>query len=393
MITELQLQKHFEDTGHNLFGPSSLPSIALCPAKAGETLAAPKDTPSKWAIEGTALHFIMEQVCNPDLDTEEILKDVSEERLPLVLDNLEFIDEKILAHHKAPKIFLEIDSSLAAYDVPEVEGTADYVAHSYGRLDVVDWKFGSGVQVYAKDNLQAAAYAAGLLPSDDIEEVHIWIAQAPLNHFDEWVVTPQYLEELMVDKVWSIVRKAREANPPYNPSLEACRFCNARLPNLAQGYKGCQPRQKYLQKIQLDITVAAASPQNITMDRYIELLDKADAIGQAIKDVRMFAEKTIKDGGKFGDYKMVSGRGSRNFIDAVEAETFLKKHLKDKAYAPRKLLSVAQAEKADRSLKKDVYFKELWEKRSGKPILVKGSDKRKALQYGAASAFQKHITN
>lgn len=381
MISKEQLDKFKKQTDHCLFGPSSLGRISLCPASAKETLLHPHQEESIWAAAGTRLHKIMEDLLN-ELNPYEVIKDTTFENdneRDWCLDNLDFI-MPVIEKHYGLSIGLEMETSLSEYGVPEVEGTADVVILSSKRLDVIDWKFGSGVQVFAKDNIQAACYAAGVLPKNFEGEVHIWIAQAPLNHFDEWVVTPEELRRIASLEVWEIVDRAMSPHAHYHPSMEACRFCNVKM--------GCKARSDFLVE-QTKALQVAAGEEKIAMDRYIKLLDAADAIGQAIKDVRAYAEKIIVAGGKFGDYKMVAGRANRKWVDIEEAKEFMSPY-EDKAYV-KKFVSPAQAEKVDRTLKKDEYFQSLWEKTSGKPILVKGTDKRKAIAYGSNSAFAKYI--
>ncbi len=386
MITKKQLDAFYKLTGHCLFGPSSLSRIKLCPAAALKTLQNPIQDESPWAATGTRLHAVMEEAFL-SADPHHYIRNTefkNSEEMVWCLDNADYTLD-LASEHTEPVIVVEQEINLADFGCPEVEGTADLIIMSDKRIDVIDWKFGRGVQVFATDNIQAACYAAGALPTDvkDDLPVYLHIAQAPLNHFDGWVVTPRELIDLVKLEVKSIIARAMFLKPDHVPSMEACRFCNGRMK--------CDPRAEFLKTQRALITQASKEPSNVPRSDYIKLLDAADAIGQAIKDIRFYAEDIIRKGGKFGDYKLVPGRAMRKWIDEEDATKFLEEECGAKAYAPKKLVSVAQAEKINRNFKKDAYFQSLWEKNPGKPVLVKGSDKRKAIAYGAASAFAQFI--
>ena len=387
-ITDQMLQEHLENTGHALFGPSSLTQRRDCPASALEAYKYGPQPSSEWAAAGTELHDHMEQAGLTMVGGGDGLSylnnlEIEEQRRGWLLDSWDYLQTYIAKHPPDATILFEADVSLKSFGVPEVTGTADVVIRSADRIDVIDWKFGQGVPVFAANNLQGACYAAGAIgfPIPDLP-IYIHIAQAPLESFTRWDVTPKELENLMVNDVFDIVLNGRQNTDQYGPSMSACRFCPVKM--------SCTARLNHLEEGRQLVLQAAENKQMIE-SQMIKLLDFADDIQQAIKDVRKHAAEVIQNGGTFGDYKMVAGRGSRRPIDKEEYDAFLISELGDKAYKPREVLSIAQAEKAKPGLKKDSYFKELWEKVPGKPVLVKGTDKRKAIAYGVASHFQKFI--
>jgi len=129
------------------------------------------------------------------------------------------------------------------------------------------------------------------------------------------------------------------------------------------------------------ITKAAQSPSELGKDNafWAEFLDRAEVVKQAIRKVEEYAIEELKAGRPVGDYKLVEGRATRKFIDPEAGKQFIINRLEDKAWKPREVVSLAQAEKIDRTLKSDPDWQNLIYKPSGKLKLAAGTDKRPAV--------------
>jgi hypothetical protein len=133
--------------------------------------------------------------------------------------------------------------------------------------------------------------------------------------------------------------------------------------------------------------VAASNPAVKTQDEWVRLLQAADDIQQAIKDCRAYATREIMSTRGFPGFKLVAGRSNRVFKDKAVGNDYIKTHLGDKAYKKPEFISLAQAEKVKPGLKKSDVWKDMITKPTGKPVLVKNSDKRAALQFTMQNEF------
>lgn len=112
--------------------------------------------------------------------------------------------------------------------IPKQGGTADLVILSPGILNTIDWKYGLGVQVFAKSNTQLLLYAWGAFTRWDdtyhFEIIRLNIAQPRLGHFDVWEISR---EELIEWAAWAKNRAhgAWERNADRTPSPKACQWC------------------------------------------------------------------------------------------------------------------------------------------------------------------------
>ena len=392
-MLDLELvKKHNESTGHSVFGPSSLKRIILCNGSVLATLNSPIPPDSEYAAKGTLLHNYCEKAMTYGLDNGSLDKVLPyvwsqkewefDDKL-LVVDALDYVLKVIAEHTGKVTIKLESEGSLESWGLPETSGTADVIVESDSLIDVLDYKFGFGVQVFVHDNPQCIAYLGGAVPYGDgsgsqkILRNHI--VQPTLNHYDMEVVAWDELVRIILVDITNAINKAKSDDPAYEPSMEACRFCNAKM--------NCEHRQKGVRQNAYAVTQAAKNPATVSKEEWKKYLDAADALQQAIKDIRLFAQDEIRSGRGFPGYKMVAGRSTRKYIDEKKAkEWFASKGYANTAYAPLKLLSFPQAEKILK-LKKDPEFQALMEKKTGKPVLQPNSHPKEALVYAVDSVF------
>ena len=386
VITKETLDAWYKKTGHSLFGPSSLSRAILCNAAAQETLDAPEEEPSEFAAHGTMLHekceFCMKKAPKAPLMMAGML-DLEEEDMGFVHDALEYVMDVKERHLEEPTIRLEAEVSLVSWDLEEVEGTADVIIESSQRIDVLDYKFGRGIQVFAENNPQCFAYLGGAVRyqlNGSQQDMYVHIVQPPLNHYDCVEVSWDELSTKILEEIRPAVQASRRADAQYGPCMEACRWCNAKMI--------CDARREHIKQVAAKVQRAAASPTMVAKRDWKEILDGSDDLTQAIKDVHKFAQAEIKSGRGFDGYKMVAGRSKRVFVNQAEGEAYILKTLgEEKAYAPAKMISLAQAEKKATKLKKDPKWKKLITKPTGKPLLVSEKDPRPALEYGMQNEF------
>lgn len=388
MINPQDISAREKSTGHAVFSPSQLYRIMACPASAVEATRAPITPPSSYALHGTMLHGVVADILDAAFSLEGSKQFHKLERgdQNYVLD---CIDYAWTLRESGDPETMEIEEpiDLKTWGLPEIWGTSDFNIKSLTRttIDVVDWKFGSGVQVYAQDNEQLMAYAAGAVGYPNyFHEIIIHVVQPPLNHYDKWVIEGSKLQEWVFDVLAPAIQTVHEMKEPiYHPGEKQCRFCPAGMT--------CRARYKQnLKNAQEVFRVYSAMP-NVTPKELSDALEKAAEVNQYAKQIAKFAERELMLGRPFPGWKLVAGRAIRKWVNEEDATSWLlgNSMLSEDDLYKKTPISPAQAEKLDRSLKKNPQFSALIDKPDGKPQLVKEDDKRPALQpdLEAAKAF------
>jgi len=368
-------------SGHSVFGSSSLPRIIDCPASVGEELKAGLKPTSIFAAKGTELHAWTEKAL-PQADPYAYIhkQDIDIEDMTYILDAIAYVQKIFELHPSDAVMELELGGSLASYGLPEVYGTMDVVIRSRYRTDVIDHKFGHGVAVYAKENYQLVSYLGMAVPFEAVppsdHELYVHINQPPLNIYDEWRVDWDVMYQMILGDVTDAIAQARSDNPPFGPTVKACKFCNANM--------GCAPRHKALQKQAALVQEMARNPSVVPNEKWAAFLEAAESLKSAIPQVEKYAVSEIQSGNPFPGFKLIAGRANRKFVDEEAGQKFMAARLGRKAYKPQEYITLAQAEKLDKDLKKNDDWNNLIHKPQGKPKLVKESAKGTALVYGTA---------
>lgn len=366
-------------SGHSVFGSSSLPRIVACPASVGEGLKAGLRPTSVYAEKGTELHAWTEKALrSKDPHKYIYAQDISIEDTAYILDAVNYVYEILALHPEGAIMDLEAVGNLGSYGLPEIYGTMDVIIKSPLRTDVIDHKFGHGVAVYAKENYQLVSYlgmATPFIPTPDSDhKLYVHINQPPLNIYDEWQVDWDTLYKMILGDITDAIAQARSDDPPFGPTAKACKFCNANM--------GCAARHNSIQEQAALVQQMAKDPGVVPNEKWAIFLEAAESLKSAISQVEAHAVQEIQKGNEFGDFKLISGRANRKFVDAEAGNVYIEKRLGKKSFKPQEYISLAQAEKLDKSLKKDDGWNSLIHKPSGKPKLVKKSAKGTALVYG-----------
>jgi hypothetical protein len=379
IVTQDAINAVQEASGHSVYGGSSLPRIVACPGSVLMALRAGLKPESVYAKKGSVLHdwsFKAESNPNP---REYILrqKGLSIEDTALLLDSHEYVS-MIKEKHTLPyELFLEHNEDLGSWGLPEVYGTADVRIESATRIDVIDYKYGFGVSVGAKDNYQLVAYLAQSVPFSEEgvdKELYVHICQPPKGIFEEWHVTWERLCQMVLGDVTDAIRQSREPNPPYNPGPKQCQFC--------AGNMICAARRSYLKQQAAQIYAISKDPTQASVEQWATFLDGFEALKNAANNAEAFALNELMAGRDFPGYKLVKKRANRAFKDQEVGEAYIEERLGLQAYAPRKVITLAQAEKLQPELKKDPHWKGLIYTPEGGVKLAKSDDARPALKGG-----------
>lgn len=392
-------------TAHAKFSPSSLKRLMACPASYGLSQAAATDQGPRKAFgaawEGTTAHALaelcllnhldpramvgkpLEVDCDGQAHTVEVEKEMAD-LVAIYVDHCRTL--AMLADSTAVEHEVHVTTTINGHPCNDLLwGTADFVAFSPDRIDVVDLKFG-GMAVDPEDNPQLVAYLLGaleLLPSD----------QRP-NRGAVHIVQPKLSAE---PKIWEIddlkalrvewlhrfertiddaLRVALLACPPeeFFGAGAHCHFC----PALAT----CD----HFAQSMIEITTAELEeiqPEGkLFSNRYEALVERWKAKSLVTRYYQALEEKLadeLRKGADVPGLKIVESLGNRKWAyDDKSMESRLRtKGLKKKDFIKEALISPAQAEK----LIDDKEALAKWVVREKSEKLALASDKRPAVNH------------
>ena len=344
------------------------------------------DTTSEAAKEGTLAHELAELKARhyfytPDfgkkkyttrankLKKEDLWKDEMERYTDEYLD---YLKVTALNLNTAPYVAIEQKLDLGNW-IPEGFGTADCVMVYGNTVHVFDFKYGKGVQVDAEQNPQMLLYALGVYAAYKmlypIEQICMTIVQPRIDHVSEWTCT---LEELLSfgEKVKERAALAIEGKGEYHPDEKACRFCRAK----AQ----CRARSDFNVKKAFNI---GEMPPLISAEEAGQRLLELQDIVKYQKDLQEWALSECLAGKDVPGWKAVEGRSVRDWSDMDAAfDKLIKSEMTmEEMLYEKKPLTLAQVEKLIGKKDFQDTVGEFVVKKSGKPTLVKESDKREAI--------------
>ena len=296
---------------------------------------------------------------------------------------LEYVKGIMLACKIAPAVLIEKRVDFSRY-VPEGFGTADCLILAGDTLHVIDYKHGKGVVVDADHNPQMMLYALGAIDELSLlyrfKSIHMVIVQPRVNNISEFTMTADELRE------WgeSVVKPKAEAAISGKGEFEAgdwCRFCRAK--------QQCKTRYESNDSLYPELS-ERHDPRLITLDELGEYLKRGRDMAAWLEDMKEYALSETLAGAEVPGWKAVEGRGSRAFTDTDEAvDTLIKNGIDERVLYERRVLTLAQMEKAVGKKAFGEIVGNLVVKNPGKPTLVEESDKRPRItnQPTAADVF------
>lgn len=296
---------------------------------------------------------------------------------------LDYVKDITMSYTVKPVILTEKKVDFSQY-VPEGFGTADCLILAGDTLHVVDYKHGKGVVVDADHNPQMMLYALGAMSELSLlyrfKFVHMTIVQPRVNNISEFTMTADELIE------WGekVVKPKAEAAISGKGEFEAgdwCRFCRAK--------QQCKTRYESNDSLYPELS-AQHDPRLITLDELGRYLKRGKDMAAWLEDMKEYALSESLAGADVPGWKAVEGRGSRAFTDTDEAvDTLIKNGIDESVLYERRVLTLAQMEKAVGKKAFGELVGDLVVKNPGKPTLVEESDKRPRItnQPTAADVF------
>nr|DAK79905.1 MAG TPA: Protein of unknown function (DUF2800) [Caudoviricetes sp.] len=358
---------------HSVLGASAADRWMNCTPSAQLT-AGMEDEATTFAAEGTAAHALCEWKVRKALKmragrrpTSDYWTDEMEE---FTDDYRDFIMDLVgLAKLtcKDPVTLIEQHLDFSCY-VPDGFGTGDFLLVADRELNVVDFKYGRGVAVYADHNPQMMLYALGALNLFDclydIEQVTMTIFQPRLSSISTWTISAEELYKWAEEVLKPKAELAAKGEGEFI-SGSWCRFCKAR--------NTCRARaESFLELAKMEFQ----PPALLSDEEVAEVMEKADELSKWASDVMAYAQaEAIENGKHWNGYKLVEGRSTRRFIDEKKVEEAAKGAGYTDIYN-KSLITLTAFEKL---MGKDTFKEVLGSyvtKPAGKLTLVPVSDKR-----------------
>lgn len=386
---------------HALLGASSANRWLQCTPSA-RLEANYENTTSSYAAEGTVAHELGELLIS-EYQTNAKTKEGKEiaKRLFTVRNGAmynqsmeqhaesyrDFVIERLNEAKAVTKdAVLLLEQKLDFSDwVPEGFGTGDALIIADGTLNIIDLKYGQGVEVSAVENKQMMLYALGAINEFscmyDITNVVMTIFQPRLENFSHFEMTVVDLLTWANNELKEKAELAFAGKGEFIPGKH-CGFCRAK----------CEC--KALATRNFEVTKPQMKDSNLLNDEEItNILDRADEIKKWLSAVEDWALQKALEGKEYPGYKLVEGRSNRCYSDAnAVAEALLANNIEPALIYTKSLKTITSLEK---DLGKKVFNEivgDLIIKPQGKPTLVPESDKRPPLN-NAAEDFKNEVIN
>ena len=239
---------------HHIFGPSTLPYRARCPA----WMPIPGGTVA--ADYGTRQHELMavaESWARTDLLKE---MDWAATWALQFVNKLQARLASPLYRQKKPRVKRELLVEIKDGEEKITWGYVDIVilSHAEHRADMVDYKFGWTEVDHPEHNLQLLCYVIGLFQKfPKLEAVRAWIVQPRLGVSERpravsatWVRDPEFMASAL-DTIKRIINEAKELHdapldvwaPRARPNMHSCFYC-LRLTECPAARAQCQEAVK-----------------------------------------------------------------------------------------------------------------------------------------------------
>ena len=385
-------------TDHALLSASGAQRWLSCPPSA-RLEEAVEEQSSEYAKEGSFAHELAELYLAQDLGLTEKsefnkrLKELrqnpfySEELDTYVKVYMDFAIEKIneaRARTRDAVVLLEMKLDYSTW-VPEGFGTGDLVLVTDDVLEVIDFKYGRGIQVGAEDNPQMRLYALGALSQFgclyEVNTVRMTIVQPRLDS----ISTDEMAVEELVDWGEKMVKPIADLAFKGEGEFKAgghCRFCRVRAT--------CRARAEMNMKL---ACYDFKEPPLLTDEEIVEVLDAADEYMKWISDLQGYAlDQAVNNGKKWPGYKLVEGRSYRRYKDQGKvAEALIAAGYKEDEIYEKVLLGITKMERAVGRKEFNELLVGLIEKPPGKAKLAPESDKRPAVKSTAEIDFKEEL--
>lgn len=361
---------------HSDVGASKCERISECPGSVAAEALVPKKPASSYAEEGTAAHAYAASVLNDELklgaDVTHVIEgdvilrgkfsfEVTPEMDSFVRLYTEYVKRR--SEERNTKIRIEQEVRIPSKR-GQLFGTADSIIISPTILEVVDFKYGAGIKVYAKDNKQGLYYLTAAYRG--LSDAH----RSLIRTFKFTVIQPRCftgnviesaeysLEEIeafeqkllaLEELVFELSNADRETVEATFKAGDWCKFCRVN--------PGCPALRKEVQiQAKADFADFPAEvqkfpdPYTLTPEQRAIILAWRKPVVDYFESVFKYSEAKALSGkpeDQTPGYKVVMGYGDRAYTDEIALLDEFAAELESReeiAYSEPKLLSPSQLE-------------------------------------------------
>lgn len=379
----MERQEH-SNRSHALLAASRASRWMNCPPSARLEEKMDESAPSKYAEEGTLAHELAEVMLRGRfrlLPADDCTKEVRRlKKNPLYSDEmktyldvyLDYVTEQYrVAIQSTPDAVISLEERLDfSRWVEQGFGTGDAIVIADGVMEVIDLKYGKGVEVFAERNPQLMLYGLGALEAFDmlfgIKTVKLTIVQPRQERIDSWSISAEDLY------IWGDEEVKPKAALAYEGKGEMkcghwCKWCRVK------------PLCAKMAETNLELAKDEfKEPQLLSDDRLVEVFTQLPMLKDWAESVAEYLLKQAIAGKEVPGYKVVEGRTQRKWADEAQVREILSADHDPSEFMVTKLAGIPAIEKL---LKKDFQplLGDLVVIPQGSPTLVPLSDKRPAM--------------
>lgn len=401
-----------EQKAHARLAPSASKRWLSCPGSIALCDKVPPQADSSYAIEGTNAHTLGEKCLKEGKDAAHFIGKSLKGR-----DGNFKVDEEMA---EAVQVYVTEVTALMSF-VPDATarieerfdlswlhtgmfGSNDACVYDpeTKTLHIFDYKHGAGVVVEPEWNSQLMIYAIGAMHSiwssqsnrmktafsvlELIDTVRLVIVQPRAFHADSSIRSWEISASDLMFWARNVLKPGAIETEREGARLSAgdhCRFCPAIAVCPEQIKRACE-----VAKVDFEIAPLLPSPDSLTPNDLAKVMAVSELFGVWSSEVKAYAQAQAESGFRIPGYKLVARRAERKWVDEEQTSSVLEEHLNDAAYN-RKLLSVAQAEKALKKagLSPEAILDGIWEKPDTGVTLVPEDDKRREVESGVSLEF------
>ena len=367
---------------HAICSASSAERWINCPPSARLNAEA-EDRVSEFALQGTDAHELCEYLVKTAIgqhirDPTVHLKYYDQEMQEAAEGYRDFVMEHIEEMTSSAPPFVSVEQSVRFNRwVPEGFGTCDCMIVNDGMIDIIDFKYGTGVEVSAEQNSQLMCYALGAMDlmdgMYDVQKIRLNIYQPRKCNVSSWELTAEALLSWANETLRPAAQAAFEGTGDYKAGGH-CRFCRIKA--------ACRTYAAYYTDL---LKYEFREPSKLTGKEITEILGKLDGLISWSESVKDYALKKALGGTKYDGYKVVAGRSIRKYTD----ETAVARAVESEGLNPyrRTLLTITEMQKMLGKKRFESLLSRYVIKPEGRPVLVPESDKRPPLETVSARDF------
>lgn len=375
------------ETIHSATGASSMERWEPCP---GSTALIPlvDKRSTDYADEGTQAHTIASDV----LMTGRYPTVISDEMYHAVKYYVDKCNSYISVTHRAMGAIFGVEYRFRVNE--DIYGTIDFWAYWpwLKRLIVIDFKYGAGIYVDVRDNLQCQYYGTSMLQlfSQPVDTIEVGIVQPRCmvgTEIPPFRTTEYTREQLQAFYTQRMLPGIEATKSPFAPLVTgphcAKTFCPA---------SAICPQMQAEGKQALITPSVPCKGQRYDPNELAYWLTKRDALKRFIRSLDEFAYAELQAGRKIPGFKLVAKRAQRRYKDSsAMAQKFELFGAGDDVYEQRVLKSPNQIETT--APQWAFLLEDMTEKESSGFNLAPDKDERPAVENGPAAGFQPIVIN